>query len=101
MIGRQDRRPEDLFMAGPLRNLIPDDHILRRVIADPEVEGFLSRIRPPESSEAGTPVEVVFSRVTFEEARKKAGSLSEQLATGEREEIDAPLVLTTVKLAGE
>jgi|GEM_PF-4845389 4-amino-4-deoxy-L-arabinose transferase-like glycosyltransferase len=73
----------------------------RRVIADPEVEGFLSRIRPPESSEAGTPVEVVFSRVTFEEARKKAGSLSEQLATGEREAIDAPLVLTTVKLAGE
>jgi len=46
-------------------------------------------------------VEVVFSRVTFEEARKKAGSLSEQLATGEREAIDAPLVLTTVKLAGE
>ena len=73
----------------------------RRGIADPEVEGFLSRIRPPESSEAGTPVEVVFSRVTFEEARKKAGSLSEQLATGEREAIDAPLVLTTVKLAGE
>jgi transposase len=31
MIGRQDRWQEDLFVACPLRDLIPDDHILKRV----------------------------------------------------------------------
>lgn len=31
MIGRQERWQEDLFVAGPLRDLIPEDHILRRV----------------------------------------------------------------------
>ena len=31
MLGRQERWQEDLFVAGPLRDLIPDDHILRRV----------------------------------------------------------------------
>ena len=31
MLGRQDRWQEDLFVAGPLRDLIPEDHILKRV----------------------------------------------------------------------
>ena len=31
MIGRRDRWHEDLFVACPLRDLIPDDHILKRV----------------------------------------------------------------------
>ena len=31
MLGRQDRWQEDLFVAGPLSSLIPDDHILKRV----------------------------------------------------------------------
>ncbi len=31
MIGRQDRWQEDLFVAGPLSSLIPDDHILKQV----------------------------------------------------------------------
>ena len=31
MIGKQDRWQEDLFVAGPLRELIPDDHVLKRV----------------------------------------------------------------------
>jgi transposase len=31
MIGSQDRWQEDIFVAGSLRNLIPEDHILRRV----------------------------------------------------------------------
>jgi transposase len=31
MIGVQDRRQEDLFVAGPLSSLIPEDHILKRV----------------------------------------------------------------------
>lgn len=33
MIGKQDRWQEDLFVAGPLSSLIPDDHILKRVDA--------------------------------------------------------------------
>ena len=31
MLGRQERWQEDLFVACPLRDLVPDDHILRRV----------------------------------------------------------------------
>jgi len=31
MLGRQERWQEDLFAAGPLRDLIPNDHILKRV----------------------------------------------------------------------
>ena len=31
MLGRQKGWQEDLFVAGPLRDLIPDDHILKRV----------------------------------------------------------------------
>ena len=31
MIGRQDRWQEDLFVAGPLSSLIPEDHILKEV----------------------------------------------------------------------
>jgi transposase len=31
VLGRQDRWQEDLFVAGPLSSLVPDDHILKRV----------------------------------------------------------------------
>lgn len=31
MLGDQDRWQEDIFVAGPLRDLIPDDHILKQV----------------------------------------------------------------------
>ena len=31
MIGRQDRWQEDLFVAGPLSSLVPEDHILKQV----------------------------------------------------------------------
>lgn len=31
MIGRQERWQEDLFVAGPLRDLVPEDHILKLV----------------------------------------------------------------------
>lgn len=31
MIGRQNRWQEDLFVAGPLSSLVPDDHILKQV----------------------------------------------------------------------
>jgi transposase len=33
VIGKQDRWQEDLFVAGPLSSLIPEDHILKRVDA--------------------------------------------------------------------
>jgi transposase len=31
MLGRQERWQDDLFVAAPLRDLVPDDHILKRV----------------------------------------------------------------------
>ena len=31
MVGNQDRWREDIFVACPLRDLVPDDHILKRV----------------------------------------------------------------------
>ena len=31
LLGRHDRWQEDLFVAGPLSSLIPDDHILKQV----------------------------------------------------------------------
>ena len=31
MVGTQDRGQEDLFVAGPLRDLVPEDHVLKRV----------------------------------------------------------------------
>jgi hypothetical protein len=31
MVGDQDRWREDVFVACPLRELVPEDHILRRV----------------------------------------------------------------------
>lgn len=31
MVGRQERWQEDLFVAGPLGDLVPEDHVLRRV----------------------------------------------------------------------
>jgi len=31
MIGTQKRWQEDLFVAGPLSSLIPDDHIIKQV----------------------------------------------------------------------
>lgn len=31
MLGRQERWQEDLFVAAPLRELVPDDHILKRI----------------------------------------------------------------------
>ena len=33
MIGTQDRRQDELFVVGSLRDLIPEDHVLRRVDA--------------------------------------------------------------------
>jgi len=31
MIGKRDRWQEDLFVIGTLRDLIPEDHVLRRI----------------------------------------------------------------------
>jgi hypothetical protein len=73
----------------------------RRVIADADADAFLSRLRPADSNEPGTPVQAVLSRTTFEDVRRRIGAARELLATGERESISAPLVLTTVRLAGE
>jgi hypothetical protein len=71
-----------------------------RVIADPDADDFLSRIRPADSPGPGMPVEVILSRHAFEQVRMKAGPQPELLSTAERESISAPLILTTVKLTG-
>jgi len=31
VVGNKDRWQEDLFVAGPLRDLVPEDHILKQV----------------------------------------------------------------------
>jgi len=40
MIGRQDRKQGTLFIAGSLADLIPDDHILKRLDKVPELSCF-------------------------------------------------------------
>ena len=55
MIGRQDRWQEDLFIAGPLRNLIPDDHILRRVQKVLDLSWLREEVRDSYCDENGRP----------------------------------------------
>lgn len=45
MIGRQDRWQEDLFVAGPLRDLIPEDHILKRVDKILDLSWLIEEVR--------------------------------------------------------
>ena len=40
MIGRQGRKQGTLFIAGSLADLIPDDHILKRLDKVPELSCF-------------------------------------------------------------
>lgn len=55
MLGRPERWQEDPFVAGPLRDLIPDDHILKRVdqILDPSWRR--DEVRPLYNEQTGRP----------------------------------------------
>jgi len=55
MIGRQDRWQEDLFVAGPLRDLVPDDHILKRVHKVLDLSWLREEVRDSYCEENGRP----------------------------------------------
>ena len=55
MIGRQDRWQEDLFVAGPLRDLVPDDHILKRVQQVLDLSWLREEVRDSYCEDNGRP----------------------------------------------
>jgi transposase len=55
MLGRQARWQEDLFVAGPLRDLVPDDHILKRVDAVLDLSWLRDAVRGLYNERTGRP----------------------------------------------
>ena len=55
MIGRQDRWQEDLFVASPLRDLVPDDHVLKRVHHVLDLSWLREEVRESYCEENGRP----------------------------------------------
>lgn len=55
MIGKQDRWQEDLFVAGSMRDLIPDDHILKRVDKILDLSWLRDEVRDSYCEENGRP----------------------------------------------
>ena len=55
MIGRQERWQEDLFVAGPLRDLIPDDHILKLVDKMLDLSWLRDEVRELYDEQQGRP----------------------------------------------
>jgi transposase len=55
MIGRQERWQEDLFLAGSLRDLIPDDHILKRVDKVLDLSWLREEVRGLYADQQGRP----------------------------------------------
>lgn len=55
MIGRQERWQEDLFVAGPLRELIPEDHILKRVDKVLDLSWLRDEVREVYDDRQGRP----------------------------------------------
>jgi len=55
MIGRQDRWQDDLFVSGPLRDLVPDDHILKRVEKVLDLSWLREEVRDCYCEENGRP----------------------------------------------
>lgn len=55
MLGRQERWQEDLFVAGPLRDLIPDDHILKRVDKVLDLSWLRDEVRGLYDEQQGRP----------------------------------------------
>jgi transposase len=55
MIGRQERWQEDLFVAGPLSALIPEDHILKRVNRVLELSWLRNEVRDLYDERQGRP----------------------------------------------
>ncbi len=55
MIGKQERWQEDLFVAGPLPSLVPDDHILKRVDAILDLSWLRSEVSDLDCRTNGRP----------------------------------------------
>ena len=55
MMGRQDRWQEDLFVACPLRDLIPDDHVLKRVDKVLDLSWLREEVRDSYCEDNGRP----------------------------------------------
>ena len=55
MLGRQERWQEDLFVAGPLRDLISADHILKRVDAVLDLGWLRAEVRDLYDAQTGRP----------------------------------------------
>jgi transposase len=55
VIGKQDRWQEDLFVAGPLSSLIPDDHILKRVDAILDLSWLAGMVKGVYCADNGRP----------------------------------------------
>jgi len=55
MIGKQDRWQEDLFVACPLSELIPDDHVLKRVDKVVDLSWLREEVRELYSETQGRP----------------------------------------------
>lgn len=55
MIGRQDRWQEDLFVAGRFRDLVPDDHILKRVQQVLDLSWLREEVRESYCEDNGRP----------------------------------------------
>lgn len=55
MVGRQERWQEDLFVAGPLRDLVPDEHVLKRVDAVLDLRWLREEVRDLYNESTGRP----------------------------------------------
>jgi transposase len=55
MIGRQERWQEDLFVVGPLGDLVPDDHILRKIDHVLDLSWLRSEVADLYDAERGRP----------------------------------------------
>jgi len=55
MIGNQERWQEDLFVAGPLSSLIPEDHILKQVDKVIDLSWLRSEVKDTYSRTMGRP----------------------------------------------
>ncbi len=55
MQSRKDRRQEDLFVASPLRDLVPEDHILKRVDAILDLSWLHDEVRGRYCQDNGRP----------------------------------------------
>lgn len=69
-----------------------------RIIRRPQDREFLSRVRPIDSAQAGSPVNVLLGRPCFEELAEKLGPLPVVLASPDDESWHIPLVVTTVRV---